>query len=144
MKYNKSYTCLVQIEYPYPTGHTNKLTRVVTIPDFPCPVPQDDEDCLWEETLMDNFLIQLKAMEVQNFLKCINNRPDDYTPDLEDIQILRNMKATNGISMLYRIRFKATSVITTVIEHIQNPIDHTFESEVLIEEFQPFKKSANE
>lgn len=136
MKKTKSYTCLVQIEYPGPNGST-KLSRVVTIPDFPA-TQENDDDCIWEETLMDNFLIQLKAMEVQNFLKCLNNQ-EDYTPDLKDMEILRRMKATDSISLIYRIRFNANQVNVTVIEHIQNPIDHTFESDVLLEEYHPFK-----
>lgn len=131
----KSYTCLVLVEYQgQGNAYTNRLSRVVTIPDFPFnhDTSNEDDDDNWEAELFSQFSIQLKAQEIENFLKCHSHKP-------QPVEILKKLRETNFIPNLYRVRFQATRVDVTVIEHAQNPITHNFKSEVLIEEHHSFK-----
>lgn len=138
MKPKKSYTCLVQITYPGPTGHSSNLTRVATIQDFPFHhLDNDDDDDNWEGELMYHLALQLKALEFKNLYRCAAN---DFSNNPKWEQQIKELKKTNYIPNFYRIRFKATRVSVTVIEHVIDPIDHTIESEVLLEEWNNYTK----
>lgn len=132
----KYFTLLAQITYPGPAGH-NKLSRTCTIPNFECEYPQDDPedgDCIWEQTLTELFFKQLKRKEMDNLLKsCHKGHIGLKETGLQ----LQNLYRCDDLVELYRIRFKATNIVITILEHrIDTTNKHSVpETECLLEEY---------
>lgn len=136
----KYFTLLAQITYPGPAGPTH-CTRTCTIPNFSCEFLQDDpndEDCIWEQTLTELFFHRLKMDELKNFL---DHSRKDYlegkTWIYEEANKLKKLNECDDLVELYRIRFKATDIVITILEHkIDTTNKHSVpETESLLEEY---------
>lgn len=136
----KYFTLLAQIIYPGPVGPT-KCTRTTTTPNFSCEFTQDDpddEDSIWEQTLMDLFFQQLKMDELKNFLECSREKYLEGKIGIyEEANKLKRLNECDDIVELYRARFNATDLVITILEHkIDTSNEHSVpETEVLLEGF---------
>lgn len=125
----KYFTLLAQITYPGPVGPT-KCTRTTTIPNFTHQYSQDDpddEDSIGEQILMDSFFQQLKMDELENFLKCSREKYlEGKTGIYEEANKLKRLNECDDIVELYRVRFNATDLVITILEHkIDTSNEHT-------------------
>lgn len=136
----KYFTLLAQITYPGPAGPTY-CTRTCTIPNFSCEFAQDDpddEDSIWEQTLIELFFHRLKIDELENFLGCSQKKYlEGKTGIHEEANKLKRLNECEGIVELYRVRFNATDIVITILEHkIDTSNEHSVpETECLLEEY---------
>lgn len=135
----KYFTLLAQITYPGPAGPTH-CTRTCTIPNFSCEFAQDDpddEDSIWEQTLIELFFHRLKIDELENFLGCSRKKYlEGKTGIYEEANKLKRLNECDDIVELYRVRFNATDIVITILEHkIDTSNEHEPETEDLLEEY---------
>lgn len=135
----KYFTLLAQITYPGPAGPTY-CTRTCTIPNFYCEFAQDDpddEDSIWEQTLIELFFHRLKMDELENFLECSRKNISKVKTGInEEANKLKRLKECDDIVELYRVRFNATDIVITILEHkIDTSNEHEPETEDLLEEY---------
>lgn len=146
----KYFTLLAQITYPGPAGPTY-CTRTCTIPNFSCEFAQDDpddEDSIWEQTLIELFFHRLKMDELENFLGCSRKKYlegkgcsrkkylEGKAGINEEANKLKRLNECDDIVELYRVRFNATDIVITILEHkIDTSNEHEPETEDLLEEY---------
>lgn len=137
----KYFTLLAQIAYQGPAGLTNCI-KTCTISNFSCEFAQydpEDENCIWEQTLWDLFFHRLKMDELKDFLvHSQKDYPKGKIGICEEADQFKRLNQCEDLVELYRVRFNATDIIITVLEHkvdITNGCTSVPETEVLLEDY---------
>lgn len=125
------YTVLIQFQYQNSTGLEN-LTRCFTIQDIPTVTAHSDEDCFWEEILMDTVQSIFKGQEIQQFISKECQRPSE-----KNQTILRRLNNATTIEEVIKARFSGVcNLKLTILEHILDTSKDNPEitTEVLLED----------